>query len=533
MSDPNLPSSSDAQPEYVGSAVPQTDPAQRPPRRWGVVAAVAGGVALAAGVGGWGVAQLLSGGAGPAAAVPSIAVAYLSVDLDPSAAQKIEALRMLKKFPAIDEQLDLGVRDDLRRWVFEQVRDEGLCPGLDYARDVEPWLGDRMAVAAVPDDDAPLAPLLVVQVRDRDAADEGVQALQRCAAPDGDDGPGKPAGVAFVGDYMLVTQDQDDADSLAKAAEAAPLEEDAAFTSWMDAVGEPGVVTAYAAPDAPRLMAEMAGPRQGGDPGGYGELSRSLGKDFGGMAGVLRFHDGSMEGEFVARGLPAGIAAVERPTSPALGDLPDTTAAALTLSLPDGWLQGYLDALEGILSADEPGGFWAGMEAESGLKLPEDLETMFGTGVSLSVDASADLGRVTLYDDLDKIPVALRISGDTQEIRRVVDTLSSHLLGRDADVVTVASGEDVVVVGLQQEYVDRLLTPAGLGELDAFRSVVPEAERATGALFVNFDAGNGWLDALADGDAEAAANLKPLDALGVSTWREDDVQHGLLRLTTD
>jgi hypothetical protein len=529
VSDPNSPSSSGAQPEYLGSAAAQTDPEQRPPRRWGVVAAVAGGVALAAGVGGWGVAQLLGGGAGPASAVPSIAVAYLSVDLDPSATQKIEALRMLKKFPAIDAELDLGVRDDLRRWVFEQVRDEGLCPGLDYARDVEPWLGDRMAVAAVPGHDAPLAPLLVVQVRDRDAADEGVQALQDCAAPDGDGGAGEPAGVAFVGDYMLVTQDQADADSLAKAAEAAPLEEDAAFTSWMDAVGEPGVVTAYAAPDAPRLMAAMA-EEQGQD---AGELSRSLGKDFDGMAGVLRFHDGSMEGEFLARGLPPGIAAVERPTSPALGDLPDTTAAALTLSLPEGWLQGYLDALEGVLGADEPGGFWAGLEAETGLKLPEDLETMFGTGVSLSVDASADLGRVTLYDDLDKIPVALRISGDSQEIRRVVDTLSSHLLGRDADVVKVASGEDVVVVGLQPEYVDRLLTPGSLGELDAFRSVVPEADRATGAFFVNFDAGNGWLDALADGDAEAAANLTPLDALGVSTWREDDVQHGLFRLTTD
>jgi hypothetical protein len=528
VSDPNPPSSSDAQPEYLGSALGEADPAQRPPRRWGVVAAVASGVAVAAGLGGWGAAQLLAGGAGPAAAVPATAVAYLSVDLDPSAAQKIEALRMLKRFPAIDEQLDLGVRDDLRRWVFERLQEDDLCPGVDYARDVEPWLGDRMAVAAVPDDDAPLAPLLVVQVSDREAAARGVTALHRCQ--DGTS-TGQPAGVAFVGDYMLVTQEQDDADSLAEAAAAAPLEEDPVFTSWMDELGDPGVVTAYASPDAPRLMAQMVDQQQELGLPGSGELSRSLAKDFGGMAGVLRFHDGSMEGELAAKGLAQGIAS-GGPTGPALGDLPDTTGAALTVSLRSGWLQDYLDAIEGVLSADEPGGFWTAMEAGTGLDLPEDLETMLGEGISVSVDASADLGSVTLYGDPPTIPVGLRISGDPQEITRVIDVLRSRL-GSDGDAVLVRSGDGVVVVGLQQEYVDRLLGPGTLGDLEAFRDVIPEADRASAALFVNFDAGDGWLEQLADGDADAAANLRPLDALGVSTWRDGDVQHGLFRLTTD
>jgi hypothetical protein len=172
------------------------------------------------------------------------------------------------------------------------------------------------------------------------------------------------------------------------------------------------------------------------------------------------------------------------------------------------------------------------MEAETGLALPEDLETMLGDGISVSVDASADLDSLTLFGAVPEIPVALRISGDPQQITRVIDVLRSQL-GPDGDAVVVGSGEDVVVVGLQQEYVDQLLGPGTLGELDAFRSVVPDADRASGALFVNFDAGDGWLDGLADGDAAAAANLRPLDALGVSTWREGDVQHGLLRLTTD
>jgi hypothetical protein len=76
--------------------------------------------------------------------------------------------------------------------------------------------------------------------------------------------------------------------------------------------------------------------------------------------------------------------------------------------------------------------------------------------------------------------------------------------------------------------------------VESFTAVVPEADRATSALFVGFDiepstgsGGAGWLAGLAGDDAEARANLEPLDALGISSWRDGDVQHGLLRLTTD
>ena len=52
-------------------------------------------------------------------------------------------------------------------------------------------------------------------------------------------------------------------------------------------------------------------------------------------------------------------------------------------------------------------------------------------------------------------------------------------------------------------------------------------------LFVNFDAGDGWLVELAGDDEEAADNLEPLQGVGMSAWIEDDVSHGVLRLTTD
>ena len=53
-------------------------------------------------------------------------------------------------------------------------------------------------------------------------------------------------------------------------------------------------------------------------------------------------------------------------------------------------------------------------------------------------------------------------------------------------------------------------------------------------MFVNFNADDDWLVRVADDiDPEVAENLAPLAALGVSSWFDDGVGHGLVRLTTD
>lgn len=566
MTEPHTPG---AEPEYLGSDTPPSDPSdptavpgRRTRSRWVAGAAALG--LLGAAAGGWAAAQLLADGDGPASAVPALAVGYVALDLDPTASQKIEALRIAKKFPALADELDLGVRDDLRRWLFDERFAEVGC-GLSYDEDVAPWVGDRFAVAAVPDAGGAASPLMVLAVTDAEAAERAVRDVEECvtAADESVGGTGDaggtgeseeaegPVGVAFVGDYLLVAQTQTDADSLATAAEAAPLAEDPAFEEWMTAVGDPGVITAYVAKDAPRLMTgtigrmqdELTGDLTGGDSGGPGllgspppldamaERSQALWKDFEGLAAVVRFADGALEVEAVGRGLPGGAA---EPTGPALGDLPATTAAAFTHSLQDGWFEELADALFGVLSAGESEeDFWAGLEAGSGLQLPEDVERLLGDGVSLAVDGSLDPSTASAGPgEVPVVPVALRIAGDTTEIRDVLDRVLA-LAGPAAQQVVVEESEGLVTVGVDPVYVDRVLTEGGLAEQEDFTAVVPEAERATSALFVGFDAGDGWLARLAGDDAEARANLEPLDALGISSWRDGDVQHGLLRLTTD
>src|SRR5215218_10147285 len=101
------------------------------------LAAVGGGV--------WAATSFFASGAQPAEALPASTIGYASIDLDPSGGQKIEAFRMLNKFPAFEDKIGLDADDDIKRAIFDRAEVSVACDGLDYAQDIEPWLGDRAA----------------------------------------------------------------------------------------------------------------------------------------------------------------------------------------------------------------------------------------------------------------------------------------------------------------------------------------------------------------------------------------------------
>ena len=128
--------------------------------------------------------QLLRTGPQPAEALPAKTLGYASIDLDPSGGQKIEALKTLNKFPAFKDYVGINADDDLRKEIFERIKDQAHCDNLDYADDIEPWLGDRAAFAAVDvGDDDPDA-VVVIQVKDADKADAGLGKIKDCGGSD-------------------------------------------------------------------------------------------------------------------------------------------------------------------------------------------------------------------------------------------------------------------------------------------------------------------------------------------------------------
>ena len=73
---------------------------------------------VAVGVGAWAAYNFLTTGPQPAEALPAKTLGYVSIDLDPSGGQKIEALQTLNKFPAFKDYVGINADDDLRKEIF-------------------------------------------------------------------------------------------------------------------------------------------------------------------------------------------------------------------------------------------------------------------------------------------------------------------------------------------------------------------------------------------------------------------------------
>jgi hypothetical protein len=549
------PEGSQPGPEYLeqgGGA-----PLPREPRSSGVgrrraLLAGAGVLGLAViGGGVWAAASILAAGAQPAEALPDSTLGYASIDLDPSGGQKVEAFRMLNKFPAFEDKIGLDATDDIKREIFDRAEVSSACDGLDYARDIEPWLGDRAAIAAVDLGEEQPTPVAVLQVNEADAASDGLSRIRECAGED-------LGGWAISGEWAVVAETEALADEVTSAAVKAPLADDSTYQQWTDEVGDAGVLNLYASPAAGDYLADHIdelglpfGPMVGG--GGVSsdgtvqvvpehpvgpqlpdEMLEGL-RDFQGLAATLRFDDGALELESV------GDAAAMKQSyystdagDDVLASLPADTAVAIGLGLEDGWAQRLLDELAGTLGSGEtPEQMLAQAEKFTGLALPEDVETLFGDSTVLALGSDFDPEVFFNSEDASDVPVGIKVKGDAEAIEGVLDKVRNRIGEPMSQPLRSRSEGDVVAIGPSDDYLAEIVGDGGLGQSEVFQDVVREAERAGAIVFVNFDAGGGWLDAMAQSDPQARENLEPLKALGVSSWQDGDTVHGMVRLTTD
>lgn len=521
-------------------------------------ALIAGGAAVGlalVGGGVWAAVSFLATGPQPAEALPSSTLGYASLDLDPSGGQKIEAFRMIQKFPALKKELGgLNADDDLLEKAFAEVEQE--CDGFDYADDVKPWIGQRFAAAAVDLGKDQPTPVGVLQVSDADAAGDGLAKLQKCAGND-------IGGWAVDGDWAVVAESKALADQVVEATAEGSLADDETFRQWTGDAGDAGVASFYAAPAAGAYLGDalsfpmnpLAGPMGllGGSsmqcelgvdgpvcegskvdtqaPDVPEDVQQAL-ADFQGAAATLRFDEGSLELEYAGDpGIKGLDAFAGGDAAAAVGSLPENTAAAIGVGLPDGWFQHVLDQVEslsgGSMTGDE---VLAEMKAETGLT-GDDIETLFGDSTALAVSSDIDPATVFGSSDGSGLPIGVKIKGDADGIGAVLDKIGAQA-GSDATFLGHDADGDFVAVGPDGSYRKALLEDGNLGGSAVFENVVREADDAGAIFFVNFDAGD-WLSRLAQTDPEAKQNLEPLQGLGFSSWAEDGTAHAVFRLTTD
>jgi hypothetical protein len=516
-------------------------------KRWWIGGGALGVLAIGGGVAAWAVASFFSQGDQPAEALPDSTIGYVSIDLDPSGGQKIAALKLARKFPAFKDEVGLETDDDIRRWIFDKAA-EGNCD-LDFDKDVAPWLGSRAAVAAVGTDKP--SPVVVVQTSDPDKAEKGVKTLISCGGKETAD---PEVGWVVDGDWIVFAETTEQAKEVVQATHKGSLADDPDFQDWTGKAGDSGILTAYAAPTAGQVIVKglgsVAGETAGAspfDPSGMltgcpgladptesQERMKAKLADFRGAAATLRFGDDGLELEAVGDMTPLAGKALGKPSgTPVVSTLPADTAVAFGLAYPKGWADMVTDGLKEMCGDEsDPSAMLAPFSQLTGLDLPGDLEKLLGDSAALALGPDLDVESLVNGGDPSGLPLALKVRGEKQMVDQVATKLRESLHAPEGVFEPVA-GDDSVAIGLDQDYAGAVAKAGKLGTSEAFTSVVPEADKANGVMFVNFNALGDAIKALASGDDQITANLKPLQAFGLSSWADGDDTHGRLKISVE
>lgn len=539
------------------------------------VALGVGAVVAVAAIGGGAFAwtKLSGGGTQPHDVLPADTIAYVRLDLDPSANQKVNLLRLTKRVPEISKELGIdSEKDDLREIVLKDAVKK--CDEISYDRDVKPWLGERVGVSIGSDlrhEDESIR--IAVQVKDEDAAKAGVAKIADCTK--------ETFGIAFLDGYAIVTPSQKSADAAVKAASDKPLADDADFKRDQDALDEQGVLSGWV-----DLKDGVAAAKEAGlsDELGLEESDlETLPGKAGGVAFALSATSTALSLDAVAR---EGDSADKRPEIRGLGALPGDTVVGVTLpgggkavkkdwdeiksglqdvldlgseiglpglgaasspagaspefdaeayeADPEGYQETYLRQLEERASAGSAGTGGRGADVDAAIEeieknldvtLPEDLETLLGDGYSLygGKTGLADAIREGGPSEPSDLAVGLVTEGDEKKAADLASRLVASIQRLTGVELASANSSDAVSLATSEKVADTLVKKGTLGDSELFDSVIRD-DGKSGGLFIDVGA---ILDAAVDGDKSLAdeediKDLRNIDAVGLSTIHSKD-----------
>lgn len=511
-----------------------------PPRRGRgkKVLAVTAALALLLGGGGWAFyaadpLHLFEAGPQAAEAIPSEALFYLGMDADPSAKQKIEAVRFLENFPYFREHSGLSdAESDIRALVVEKALDSAGCNGVSYDDSVKPWLGDKFgfALMAAPSSGADPVPLVAIESTDDERAESGLADLAEC----GQQMTGADFGYAFEGGYVVIAETQALAEEHASAARDTSLADNDDFGADMDSLGDLGVVTMWAdiaGLDASTDEVATATDLPAAD---FGLLSDTYER----AAATVRFTSGRAELASSIYGRTTDISHDDN----AVVDLPASTIFAMSEAGGANRIEASWDDIMRAVASEgvDVDAEIASFEEETGFTLPDDLETFFGDNVMLAID-SEGIGDVSFDEDaVESLDIGVRFTNDPADLEALYAKFADAVAGPGSEDLPVSKieADDGLVVATNDTYGQRLADlGGGLGETEAFQSVLDDAASKEFVLFFNLDLGEEHiLSGLDDGSAqggEDAANLEVLQAIGVSSETDGDYSVVTVRVSVN
>ena len=411
--------------------------------------------------------QTLSGsGSQPSDVLPGDAYAYVRLDIDPSAGQKVAAVRFLGKLK--DVRNTLG-SDDPRKKLWEVVtKDAGndCVAKFAYDTDIAPWLGDRVGAALRPGGTAEKPNVAVaIQVKDEAAAKDSLTRLFACDKHDDTE-------LRMKDGYAIITPPGVGDATLAAAAKGT-LSQNTGFTEDMTALGEQGVLSAWF--DMGTGFKEIQ--KLSGD-----TSAAPIGDTKGRVAAALRFDAEYLELAGVVRGGDPKMMA--KGDGAELANLPANTMAALHVSgaeqsIDASWpqLEKQLNTLGAIGGGQTD--VLAEIERDLGIKLPDDLKVLLGGSFTVAVP-DQDFKKDAF------VMGAKVVSSDAKRAAKLVGQLTDAAMG-GGDALTTRVEGDKVYVATTPDYADDLKAGGRLGDAEGFKAAVGDVSGSNAVLFLDLD----------------------------------------------
>jgi hypothetical protein len=417
--------------------------AQQPRRGRGrtLVAMIATGTAVVLTAGGvYAYTALSGGGAQLATRTPGDAVAYLEVNLDPPAAQKIAAIRFLRKFPEAKVGAETG---SLLDSVVEPLIPDEKSRRL-FAEDVKTWLGTHAAVAADPQSGT-LRTVVLAETTDEAKTRAGLDRINA-------EQPNERSKVryAIADGVVYLAETQQAADTAARDGGSATLDGNDTFGADVEKVGTDGIATFWTDLAAAEKYEQTSG-------------SATQGR----LAGSLRFTDTAADLRIHAFGNQARTGSQK--VGARVATLPGDTAVAIGLSGGDQLVRNAYDQLDkaGLSRVLDKA------ERDSGLRLPDDLAALVGSSTVIALGGTGDQRGLGLVSTTD----------DQAAARRAADTLLRKVNPDSA--LTARSTADGIVLASSAAYADQLTANGDLGRTQLFTDSLPDLDNAAAVVYVD------------------------------------------------
>jgi hypothetical protein len=370
---------------------------------------------------------------------------------------------------------------------------------VDYAKDVDPWLGDRVAVAVLPPiagGDTPTVEA-VVQVKDEAAFKAAVPKLFSKA---------EGGGYVLRDGYAILAEDTDVATRLSDSAAKADLAHDADYSLDTSELGDRVVTGWYDLSRAAALVPSAA--------------SSAVTGNLHGRA-TFAVHVEPNAVELVAK--QTGSTATPGSPVKLLPKLPTSTVAAVEVTdLGQRVAAQWSQTLKTLAATSQvsPDRLIAMYEKEYGLKLPDDLTTALGTDTVVAVmmpsgSKEPAFGYLAVTDPAKAKPVASHIA-----------TLLARF-GVAAPSVT-ATG---LAWGTSPTWAEE--APRGsLGSLAKVKAALPDLDSADAAVYLDL-ASLAHLSALDNvgGGAVSTAQNAGLESFGMTSTVDGSTSTLRMRLT--